>query len=306
MFPQVDTKSAPAVAAVVRATFLHAHPGADTTVIDTLFRDVEDMFHGRYLDYLPLDMRYHDFEHTLQAVLCFMQLLEGRYRAKVTPILDVRNFEIATAAALLHDTGYLKLRSDREGTGAKYTFVHVIRSCSFAASYLPTIGFTGEEVDCVVAAIRCTGPRSNIAQLIFSGEVERFIGCALATADFLGQMAAPDYVDELAFLYSEFEESDNFFNIPREQRLYRSVRDLIAKTPVFWEKFVLPKINQDCMGVYHFLADPFPGGANPYIQAVEQNMTRALTLAYAPEVSLDPFPKPPQGRSSRSPSLPGT
>ena len=52
MFPQVDTKSAPAVAAVVRATFLHAHPGADTTVIDALFRDVEDMFHGRYLDYL--------------------------------------------------------------------------------------------------------------------------------------------------------------------------------------------------------------------------------------------------------------
>ncbi len=305
MFPQVDTKSAPAVAAVVRATFLHAHPGADTTVIDTLFRDVEDMFHGRYLDYLPLEMHYHDFEHTLQAALCFMQLLEGRYRARVTPILDVRHFELAIAAVLLHDTGYLKLRSDREGTGAKYTLVHVIRSCAFAASYLPTIGFTGEETESVVAAIRCTGPRSNISQLHFSGEVEHFVGCALATADFLGQMAAPDYVDELAFLYAEFEESDDFFNTPRDQRLYRSVRDLIAKTPVFWEKFVLPKINQDYLGVCHFLADPYPGGPNAYIQAVEQNMTRALTLAYAPEVSLDPFPKPPQGRNSRSPSLPG-
>jgi hypothetical protein len=305
MFPQVDTKSAPAVAVVVRATFLHAHSGADTTVIDTLFRDIEDMFHGRYLDYLPLEMRYHDFEHTLQAALCFMQLLEGRYRARVTPILDARHFELAIAAVLLHDTGYLKLRSDREGTGAKYTLVHVIRSCAFAASYLPTIGFTGEETESVIAAIRCTGPRSNISQLHFSGEIEHFIGCALATADFLGQMAAPDYVDELAFLYSEFEESDDFFNTPREQRLYRSVRDLIAKTPVFWEKFVLPKINQDYLGVCHYLADPYPGGPNAYIQAVEQNMTRALTLAYAPEVSLDPFPKPPQGRNSPSPSLPG-
>jgi hypothetical protein len=304
MFPQVDTKSAPAVAAVVRATFLHAHPAADTTVIDTLFRDVEDMFRGRYLDYLPLEMHYHDFEHTLQAALCFMQLLEGRYRARVTPILDTRHFELAIAAVLLHDTGYLKLKSDRQGTGAKYTLVHVIRSCAFAASYLPTIGFTGAETESVVAAIRCTGPRSDISQLHFSGEVEHFIGCALATADFLGQMAAPDYVDELAFLYAEFEESDDFFNTPRDQRLYRSVRDLIAKTPVFWEKFVLPKINHDYMGVYHFLADPYPGGPNAYIQAVEQNMTRALTLAYAPEVSLDPFPKPPQGRNSRSPSLP--
>jgi len=306
MFPQVDTKSVPAVAAVVRATFLHAHPGSDTTLIDTLFRDVEDMFHGRYLDYLPLDMRYHDFEHTLQAALCFVQLLEGRYRAKVTPALNQRQFELAIAAVLLHDTGYLKLRADSEGTGAKYTYVHVIRSCSFAASYLPTVGFNGEEVESVVAAIRCTGPRSNITQLHFSGEVEHFIGCALATADYLGQMAAPDYVDELAFLYAEFEESDNFFNIPREKRLFRSVRDLIAKTPVFWEKFVLPRITHDYLGIYRYLADPYPGGPNAYLQAIEQNMTRAITLAYAPEVSLDPFPQPPQGRSSRSPSLPGT
>lgn len=305
MFPQVDTKSATAVAAGVRATFLHAHPGADTGVIDTLFRDIEDMFHGRYLDYLPLDMRYHDFEHTLQAALCFVQLLEGRYRARVTPVLNARQFEVAIAGVLLHDTGYLKLRSDREGTGAKYTYVHVIRSCAFAASYLPTVGFNGEEVDSVVAAIRCTGPRSNISQFHFSGEIEHFIGCALATADFLGQMAAGDYVDELPFLYAEFEESDNFFNIPRDQRLFRSVRDLVAKTPVFWEKFVLPRVKQDYAGVYCFLADPYPGGPNPYLQAIEQNMTRAITLAYAPEVSLDPFPQPPLGPGSQSPSLPG-
>jgi hypothetical protein len=235
-----------------------------------------------------------------------VQLLEGRCRAKTTPALTPRHFELALASALLHDTGYLKLRSDREGTGAKYTLVHVIRSCAYAASYMPSLGFNSDEVDAVVSAIRCTGPRSNIAHLQFAGEIEHFLGCALATADYLGQMAAPDYVDEIAFLYAEFEESDNYFNIPRELRLYRSVRDLIAKTPVFWEKFVLPKLNSDFLGVYRFLADPYPGGPNPYIAAVEQNMTRAITLAYAPEISLDPFPKPPLGRDSRSPSLPKT
>jgi hypothetical protein len=300
MFPQVDTKSAPAVAAVARATFLHFHPGADTALLDRLFSDVEDMFDGRYLDYLPIDMRYHDLEHTLQAALCLMQLLEGRYRAKVNPAVSQRQFELAVASVLLHDTGYLKLKSDAQGTGAKYTFVHVIRSCAFAASYLPVVGFNGEEVETAVAAIRCTGPRSSIAQLQFPGEVEHFLGCALATADYLGQMAAPDYVDELAYLYAEFEESDNFFNIPREKRLFRSVRDLVAKTSIFWEKFVLPRINHDYVGVYRYLADPYPGGPNPYIQAIEQNMTRALTLAYAPEVSLDPFPKAPGGGGPRS------
>lgn len=305
MFPQVDTKNASAVAAVARATFLHHHPGSDTTIIDTLFRDIEDMFAGRYLDYLPLEMHYHDQEHTLQAVLCLVQLLEGRYRARTEPVLTTRYFEMAVAAALLHDSGYLKLRADHEGSGAKYTLVHVIRSCAFAASYLPTIGFDLDEVEAVVTAIRCTGPRSNIAHLQFAGEIEHFLGCALATADYLGQMAAPDYVDELAFLYAEFEESDNFFKTPKEKRFYRSVRDLVAKTPVFWEKFVLPKIQNEYLGVHRFLADPYPGGPNPYLAAVEQNMTRAITLAYAPEISLDPFPKP-LGRDSRSPGLPGT
>lgn len=304
MFPQVDTKSASAVAAVARATYLHHHPGSSSTLLDTLFREVDDMFSGRYLDYLPLDMRYHDAEHTHQAVLCLVQLLEGRYRAKAVPVLTARQFEIAVAAALLHDTGYLKLRSDREGTGAKYTLVHVIRSCAFASSYLPSAGFNSDEIEAIVTAIRCTGPRSNIAHLQFSGEIEHFLGCALATADYLGQMAAPDYVDELAFLYAEFAESDEFFNTPREKRLYRSVRDLVAKTPVFWEKFVLPKLNHDYLGVYRFLADPYPGGPNPYIAAVEQNMTRAITLAYAPEISLDPFPKSSSGQNSHSPGLP--
>ncbi len=303
MFPQVDTKNSAAVAAVTRATFLHHHPGADTAVVDRLFRDVDDMFAGRYLDYLPLEMRYHDPEHTFQAVLCLVQLLEGRYRSRADPPLTPRHFEMGIAAALLHDSGYLKLRSDREGSGAKYTLVHVTRSCAFAASYLPTVGFDYEEVESVVTAIRCTGPRSNIAHLQFAGEIEHFLGCALATADYLGQMAAPDYVDELAFLYAEFEESDDFFKTPRDRRLYRSVRDLVAKTPIFWEKFVLPKIQNEYLGVHRFLTDPFPGGPNPYLASIEQNMTRAITLAYAPEISLDPFPKPVSG-GSRFPGLP--
>ena len=49
------------------------------------------------------------------------------------PKLNPRLFELAVAAVLLHDSGYLKLRSDNVGTGAKYTYCHVLRSCSFAA-----------------------------------------------------------------------------------------------------------------------------------------------------------------------------
>lgn len=278
MFPLVDTKDVQAVAAVTRAAIRRLHPAADTALIDRLFRDIEHMFCGRYLDYLPLDTRYHDLEHTLQAALCLVQLLEGRTNARVVPSLTTRQVEIAIAAALLHDTGYLKLRSDREGTGAKYTYVHVIRSCAFAASYLPTVGFAGEEVDLVENAIRCTGPRSDIELIEFPSETGNFLGRALATADFLGQMAAPDYVDELPFLYAEFEESDRFFNIPQEKRHFRSARELIEKTPAFWERFVLPRLTKDYQGVYRFLAEPYPDGPNAYLDAIERNMARTSEM----------------------------
>jgi hypothetical protein len=304
MFPQVDTKNVLAVAAAARATFLRSHPEADTRVIDRLFADIEDIFQGRYLDYLPLDMRYHDFEHTLQAALCLLRLLDGRYRAKATPVLSAREFELAIASVLLHDTGYLKLRSDVEGTGAKYTLVHVIRSCAFAASYLPTVGFTAPEIDAVVIAIRCTGPRSNVLELRLADELGHLLGCTLATADYLGQMAAPDYVDELPFLFAEFEEADDFCHTPRDRRLFRSTHDLVAKTPGFWEKVVLPKITHDFGGVHRFLADPYPDGSNPYILAVEQNIARALMLVDAPKDPPASSSRFPGRRNSRSPGLP--
>jgi hypothetical protein len=71
-----------------------------------------------------------------------MELLAGRTAVQAEPILTSNQIECALVAALLHDCGYLKLRSDRSGTGAKYTFCHVLRSCSFASSYLPPMGST--------------------------------------------------------------------------------------------------------------------------------------------------------------------
>ena len=278
MFTKADTETAPATAAIVRAIYLRAHPGADVGIIERLFLDVEAMFAGRYLDYLPLDMRYHGIAHTLRAVVALAELIEGRQRAGVAPPLGSRDFEIALAAILLHDTGYLKLRSDSAGTGAKYTSIHVARSCGFSASYLPTLGFKRAEIDAVTTAIRCTGPNSDMDQVRFPGEIAHFIGCAVTTADYLGQMAAEDYIDDLAALHAELEEADDFLHVPREKRQFRSVAELIAKTPAFWEQYVLPRLTRECHAVFRYLADPYPAGPNPYIQAVERNMERARTL----------------------------
>jgi hypothetical protein len=274
MFPVVDTKDARAVTALVEAKFATMYPGASLQWLRMLFTDMERLFLGKNPDYQKVDIRYHDFEHTLQATLCITLILEGRHNAGVEPRLTPRQFELALSATLLHDAGYLKLRSDTSGTGAKYTFCHVLRSCAFAASYLPTLGASDYEVEAVLGAINCTGPTKNISRLYFREPVERIIGCALATADYLGQMAAADYPDELEILFHEFKESDDFIHLPASRRAFKSPAELVEKTPLFWKKFVQPKLESDFMAVYRFLALPYPHGPNPYLDAVERNIAK--------------------------------
>lgn len=271
MFPPVDTKNAHATAEFVQGRFTAMYPGAPQ-LLGTLFCDVVQLFSGEHPDYAAVDIRYHDLEHTLQATVCLALLFEGYQKAGAAPALTPRHFELGMAGVLLHDAGYLRLRSDRAGTGAKYTFCHVLRSCAFAASYLPTLGVDEVEIAGVLGAISCTGPTKEISRLYFRDPVERFIGCALASADYLGQMAATDYPDELEILYHEFEESDNFVHVPEPKRLFKSAQDLVAKTPKFWTHVVLPKLEKDFMGVYHYLAASYPAGHNAYVQAVERNI----------------------------------
>ena len=277
MFPPIDTKSVTAVAEAVRAIMATTFPGASLQVADRLFADVEAMFTGHFLDYQAVDLGYHDFEHTLQATLCFARLFAGRHAAHAEPILCVRHFELGLAAVLLHDTGYLKLRSDRAGTCAKYTHVHVLRSCAFAASYLPTVGFTSRDAEIVTGAIRCTGPVSKLARLYFNARADQLLGCRLVTADYLGQMAAIDYPDELEMLFHEFRESDEFFHLPPEHYAFQSARELIEKTPDFWTVFVRPKLEKEFEGVYRFLASPYPDGPNAYLDAIEHNIALVRT-----------------------------
>ncbi|MES2696274.1 MAG: hypothetical protein V4773_22570 [Verrucomicrobiota bacterium] len=282
MFPPVDTKNPTAVKAFVAAKFAAMYPGASIKWISTILHDVEALFSGRHPDYMANDVRYHDFEHTLQATVCITMLLEGRHAAGVEPKVSARMFELAVASVLLHDAGYIKQRSDTAGTGAKYTFCHVLRSCSFTASYLPTLGCSDHEVEAVLGAINCTGPTKKVGMLHFREPVERLIGCALGTADYLGQMAAADYPDELEILYEEFTESDDFIHLPASRRTFQSADELIERTPTFWKKFVQPKLESDFQAMYRFLSFPYPHGPNPYIEAVEKNIAKIKRRSLRP------------------------
>ena len=274
MLPNVDFDNPTEVAEFVMAKFGALYPAADRRLIKRLFRDVEDLFEGRTPAYAAIDLKYHNLRHTLMATTCMALLLEGQHASGGNDHLRPRDYELGIAGVLLHDCGYLKLKTDTSGTGAKYTFCHILRSCAFAASYLPEVGATDVEIESVLSAINCTGPNSEISRLRFRDPVSKIVGCSLATADYLGQLADPHYPEKLGELYAEFHESDTFANVPVDERIFKSEEDLICRTPAFWNHFVRPKLENDFQSVYRFLERPLRSGMNSYMAAVEKNFVR--------------------------------
>ena len=275
MLTAVDTKNIQAVEREVQSIFRAMFPKADAFFVSRAFGWAHECFSGQHPGYLPIDARYHDLEHTLQGTLCLTQIFHGREQAKARPVLTAKMFELGLLAILLHDTGYLKKSGDTEGTGAKYTLVHVARSGEFAEKFLMENGYNPPEIRAVQNMIRCTGVNADLASIPFSSELERITGYALGTADLLGQMAASDYVEKLPVLYLEFEESARFNGTKGGRATaFASAEDLMRNTTQFWERYVQPKINEDFEACYRFLNDPWPDGGNFYIQRVEANIDR--------------------------------
>lgn len=283
MFPLIATSDPSAVEVEVQKAYREMFPGGDEDFVPRVFGWAIECFTGNYADYQAVDAHYHDLEHTLQGTLCMARLLHARHRSQAQPALTQRLFQLGIVGILLHDTGYLKKRDDREGTGAKYTATHVHRSADFAARLLGEKNLALADINAVRNMICCTGVDSEVATIPFHSELERIVGQALATADLLGQMAAEDYVDKLPVLYSEFAEAAHFDGGHSNFIVqFRSPEDLVRRTPAFWEKLVLPKLEGEFGGLHRFLNDPYPDGPNWYVQRIEANLDRMQRLLAAP------------------------
>ena len=275
MFRLVDTRDPDAVQREVEAICSAMYPAGDHGFVARAFGWARDCFEGRHLGYLPIDARYHDLEHTMQGTIGLAQLLQGRQAAGAAPPVNAAEFQLGILAILFHDTGYLKRSDDTEGTGAKYTAIHVDRSAAFAEEFLGAKGFADADVFAIQNMIRCTGVQVDLPALRFRSETERTIGYALGTADLLGQMAADDYLEKLVVLYDEFAEAEKFPGAPLPASfMFESADALMRSTQGFWEHFVLPKINDDFRRLYVFLNDPYPDGPNSFVRRIENNLHR--------------------------------
>ena len=200
--------NSPATTVALLADTLHRHfPDHSARLIEELFDTVAKLFAGKLPGYRACDMAYHDFNHTCDATVALGRLLDGHLNSRLAPLLNARDYEVAVAAILWHDTGYLREFNDDGGTGARYTRHHVERGASLAARFLPPLGFTANEVILVQNIIRWTEPSCEIDALAQRAPTEIFLGQAVGSADLLGQLAAPDYPHRLPDLFQEFAES---------------------------------------------------------------------------------------------------
>ncbi len=270
----VDTKNAAAVEHHLSGEFAVVFPGMDPGEVRRVLQWVIDAFGGRNPGFHALDTPYHDLSHTLEVTLCLMTLIRRWAARGVQPACSEESVRWALIASLLHDSGYLRTHDDTEGTGAKYTVIHVDRSADLAGVLTQSMGFADPAVRAIRAMIQCTALGVKVSEVAFDTPELGFLGRALGAADLLAQMAARDYLDKLPLLYREFVESaQHQERFGRKGQTFTSVEDLLGKTPGFWRFYALPRIQTDLDGVHRFLEDPVTG-RNDYLEAVEANIGR--------------------------------
>jgi hypothetical protein len=267
----IDFSSTSDVRALCKERLHHLFDGQDDGYIDEYMDAIEDLFAGRHSEYLAMDTAYHDITHTLQATLCLVELIHHRHISNVMPRLDADDFKRAFIAVLFHDIGYLKAADDTQGSGAKYTHLHEQRSCEFTRNFLEQRGWASDDIRFVEHLIGSTGPSADFTRIGFGSEIERMLGQAVCTADYIGQMSDPNYPDRLEILFNEFAESYRYQQIPHDEWPFADFEALLRSTPNFWSLFVQPKLNVECAGLWAHLEHPI-SRENPYMEAVEQNL----------------------------------
>ncbi|MGE3311805.1 MAG: hypothetical protein AB7O66_17705 [Limisphaerales bacterium] len=255
----------------------------DADWIETTFGWVDEAFAGRHPGFEALDTKYHDLEHTLQGTLCLARLLQSWFESEDSdPRPDERAVRLGLVAILFHDTGYLKIRGDTAGTGAKFTTIHVQRSADFARRILGAQGYSPADILEIQSMIRCTGVNADVHALSFERPIDRRVGCALATADLLGQMAASDYIEKLPLLFDEFAEAARHGPGSPAIQSFANAADLVRHTPDFWHRHVRGRLETEFEGVYRYLNDPWPDGPNEYIARIEANLARIPSEPHPP------------------------
>jgi len=259
----LDCEKPESVINEVQTIFFHSYKLESFEKIEHAFNLICSLFNGTLKGYRACNTEYHDLKHTLDAFLATARLIDGR---NITSGIYSESKAVALLlAALLHDTGYIQEESDTEGTGAKYTSVHVKRSIDFTEKNADLLHLSAVEIQEISSFIACTGLKSDYISTL--NDEDRVGGGILGTADLIGQMSDRAYLEKLLFLYYEFSEAglDGF----------DTTFDILRKTLSFYES-TMDRLDNTLSRSYDFAGDHFKLrfgiNKNLYMIAIEKQM----------------------------------
>ncbi|NPU85762.1 MAG: hypothetical protein HPY65_14900 [Syntrophaceae bacterium] len=221
----LDIEDHDAVIGEIRLIASLSFPQFDHGLLDRAYGDIVRLFSGEYPGYRHSNVDYHDLSHTMAVTLAVTRLMHGAIEAGHS--FTEKEFNIGLVCGLMHDTGYIQRSGDTEGTGAKYTLVHINRSIEFMVQYYRNNPIFREELPFFSDILQCTGLNTKIGEIQFRNDSIKLLGHMLGTADLLGQMADRHYLEKLLDLYAEFIEAGI--------TAYSSQLDLLEKTRGFFQ-----------------------------------------------------------------------
>ena len=271
----VQVSSPAAVREAVLELYATTWPGAD---LDTLGRAVDDfaaLFTGRMPGYVGVDTVYHDLQHTLDVVLATARLFAGYERgAQDGQRLGPERALMGLVTALFHDSGYIRAETETGvPNGAVFTRRHVTRGARFLARYMPTVGLA-HWVPVATRIVHYTGYELPFDRIRVADDRDRKVGHLLGTADLLAQMSDRCYLEKCRDrLYAEFVLGGVAI-YPGTDGIkvnYGSGLDLLRQTPYFVKNTMDERLEGEFDFAYRYM-EPMFGGANPYMDAIRQNV----------------------------------
>jgi hypothetical protein len=217
-----------------------------TKDITNVFQDIIRLFQGKYQGYQACTTEYHDLRHTMEVFLATSRLIHGALIDG--KLISEKMINIGLISALMHDTGYSQTIDDLNGTGAKYTKNHILRSIDFCNHYFAGSPSFGKDLNSFSDILRCTGFTDRIDGIMFPNFEVEILGKILGAADLLGQMADRLYLEKLLFLYYEFKEAD----ITGFENEY----DLLKNTLQFHD-YALNRMENDLSNVHKHMRSHF-------------------------------------------------
>jgi hypothetical protein len=276
----VAIDDAAAVAAAVERILARSvgDDGLDRTLLHGTFEFARELYGGQDPDHLACDMPYHDLRHSLDTALVMARLVDGYQRgAHASKRFTAAYALLGVLLALLHDSGFIRARSESALCGAQLMREHEERGARLARAYLLTTSLA-PHADALTDLILATRHDTDLRRLFDARErAAILLGQMLGTADLLSQVSDRHYLERCYYhLYAELAIAG--YDRVRdagggEQILYRDAFDLVAKTARFYEDNVRKRFDEDFDGVRSHLSAHFDG-ADPYPQAVRWNLAR--------------------------------